>query len=306
MKTAIITGANRGLGYECARNIAKNKDWRIMIACRDLQQGQKAALELQQQSGNSNIEAWSLNLASLESVNAFAVKVHESNLPPLSALICNAGLQIVSGTKRTVDGFEMTFGVNHLGHFLLVNRLMGCLDSTARIVFVSSGTHDPATKSGMPTPDYTDARSLAFPKEEGETNAVRTGQKRYTTSKLANVLTTYELARRLDRQGIKGITVNAFDPGLMPGTGLAGDYLPLLRWLWKNILPALTVLMPGINAVEDSGALLARLVLAPELASITGKYFTGKKIVSSSIESYDQVKAAELWETSAELVGLSE
>jgi NAD(P)-dependent dehydrogenase (short-subunit alcohol dehydrogenase family) len=306
MKTVIITGGNRGLGYECARTIASEKDWQILIACRSPGDARQAVNDLRSQSGSTHIEAWPLDLASIESINNFASKVKTSNLPPLAALVCNAGVQLVSGTKRTLDGFEMTFGVNHLGHYLLVNRLLETLVPPARIVFVSSDTHDPAQKTGMPEPQYSTPQRLAFPPEIGETDKLRTGQTRYTTSKLANILTTYELARRLEGRGITGITVNAFNPGLMPGTGLAQDYHPVMRFMWKYILPLLTRFRPGVNRVEDSGVALARLVLAPELANITGKYFSGQKMIPSSVESYDRAKAAELWEASARLVGLIE
>jgi NAD(P)-dependent dehydrogenase (short-subunit alcohol dehydrogenase family) len=133
-----------------------------------------------------------MDLASLASINKFVERVQKSNLPPLAALACNAGLQVVSGTKYTLDGFEMTFGVNHLGHYLLVNRLLESFAPNARIVFVSSDTHDPAMKTGMPEPAYTDAHSLAFPKSGGD--SIEIGRIRYTTSKLANIFTTYELA----------------------------------------------------------------------------------------------------------------
>jgi len=305
MKTVIITGGNRGLGVECARVLAQNKDWHIVIACRDPQHAQPAVNQLRERSGSQQIEARELDLASLKSINTFVDEFQKSDLPPLGALVCNAGLQVVSGTQRTQDGFEMTFGVNHLGHYLLVNQLLACLTPPARIVFVSSGTHDPAMKTGMGDPAYTDARRLAYPTENDGADPLRVGRVRYTTSKLANVFATYELARRLETKQIKGITVNAFDPGMMPGTGLARDYNPFVRLAWKYLLPLLTYFGTGARRVEDSGAALARLVLDPQLAGTTSKYFSGMKIIPSSLESYDQAKAKELWETSAGLVGLA-
>jgi NAD(P)-dependent dehydrogenase (short-subunit alcohol dehydrogenase family) len=306
MKTVIITGGNRGLGYECARNIARDKDWYVIIACRDPREAQDSVQTLRAQSGNQNIQARELDLASLKSVNKFVDEIQKSDLPPLSALVCNAGLQVVSGTKRTQDGFEMTFGVNHLGHFLLVNRLIKKMTPPARIVIVSSGTHDPAMQTGMGDPQYSNTRLLAFPNEDVASDPQQTGRTRYTTSKLANIFFTYELVRRLEAWGIQDITVNAFDPGMMPGTGLARDYNIFMRLGWKYLLPILTLFRPGVRRVEDSGAALAWLVLAPELARVTGKYFSGKEMIPSSTESHDQAKAKELWETSTELVELAE
>jgi len=305
MNTAIITGGNRGLGFECARTLAKLHDWRLIIACRDPQTAGAALENLRQKTGNQMIEAMQLDLASLESINSFAEKVQTSNLAPIQALICNAGIQVVSGTQYTQDGFEMTFGVNHLGHYLLVNRLLDCMDQAGRIIFVSSGTHDPVQKSGMPVPEYTNARLLAFPAKWEKENPGVTGRRRYTTSKLANIYTTYELSRRLNEKGLVTITVNAFDPGMMPGTGLARDYNPLARFGWKFVLPVMTIFSPGINRVEDSGAALAYLATAPEFAGVSGKYFTSRKMAPSSSDSYNREKASELWKTSAELVGLA-
>ena len=93
-----------------------------------------------------------MDLASLRSVRAFVEDVRGAALPPLHAIVCNAGVQVVSGTERTEDGVEMTFGVNHLGHFALVQGLLDELAHPARIVVVSSGTHDPAKHTGMPDP----------------------------------------------------------------------------------------------------------------------------------------------------------
>lgn len=150
----------------------------------------------------------------MRSVRSFVETVRTTPLPPIRALVCNAGLQVVSGIAFTDDGVEMTFGVNHLGHFALVTGILDWLARPARIVVVSSGTHDPSKHTGMPDPRYTCAADLAHPPTDQNTPAE--GRRRYTTSKLCNVLFTYELDRRLDH-GEQGVMVNAFDPGLMPG-----------------------------------------------------------------------------------------
>ena len=152
-----------------------------------------------------------------------------AELPPVHALVCNAGIQVVSGAEATDNGVEMTFGVNHLGHFALVHGFLDHLARPARIVVVSSGTHDPAKHTGMPEPRYTSAAELARPDDCG---TAEDGRRAYTTSKLCNLLFSYELDRRLGH-GEQGVTVNAFDPGLMPGSGLARDYPPLQRLAWR-------------------------------------------------------------------------
>lgn len=315
-KTVIITGGNAGLGYQCAKNIAKSgQDWYIVLASRDQNRTSEAAQRLKQETGYSQIEAIQLDLASLASVRHFAEEIKERRLPPLKAVVCNAGLQIPGGTTSTRDGFETTFGVNHLGHFLLVNLLLSQLVAPARIIFVSSGTHDPAERTGMPTPNYTSAKLLAYPPNEqySSKSPGAIGRLRYTTSKLCNIYCTYELARRLESDGHTTpqapITVNAYDPGAMPGTGLTRDY-PLAARVFVNV--AVTALIPllrlvGIhaNTVAASGKSLARLVTDPSLINVSAKYFAGYKQQASSKASYDQPNANELWETSAELVKLA-
>jgi NAD(P)-dependent dehydrogenase (short-subunit alcohol dehydrogenase family) len=252
-----------------------------------------------------------LDLASLASVRRFVGDFGRRELPPLRAIVCNAGIQIVSAPTHTEDGFETTFAVNHLGHFLLVNLLLRHLVAPARIVLVSSGTHDPEQRSGMPSPRYPDARKLALPETDPEAprEAPGTaGPRAYTTSKLCNVLCTYELSRRLQAERLstkeRPITANAFDPGMMPGTGLARDYGALARFGWKFVLPVLRLLVPNVNGTRRSGRALARLVTDPRLEGVSGRYFQGFRDVRSSKESYDAGKAAELWETSAALVQL--
>ena len=303
MRTAIISGGNCGLGYQCARAIAAAApQWNVIIASRDFAKSQEAARSIIAQTGNSHVAAMELDLGSLDSVRRFAADFAARALPPIGAIICNAGIQVVSAITYNADGYETTFAVNHLGHFLLVNLLLRYLDDHARIVVVSSGTHNPDQFTGMPKPDYTDAASAA--RREAGTDPSSAGRRAYTTSKLCNVMFTYELSRRLKAAGHDRISVTAFDPGLMPGTGLARDYRPYQKFLWNFVLPALRVI-PGVNGASKSGNNLARLALDPELEGVSGKYFVGRKSVPSSKESYDERKAAELWDSSVSMVHLT-
>lgn len=317
--TVVITGGNRGLGYRCAEEIlASRRSWRVILASRNETEATRGAQRIALATGNPNVEVMRLDLASLSSVRRFARRLAaRDDLPPLRAVTCNAGLQVVSGTTYTEDGFETTFGVNHLGHYLLVNLLLEQLTAPARIVFVASGTHDPAKRTGMPAPRYRSAQALAHPEghpdpSEKDESLGKIGRRRYTTSKLCNVYAAYELDRRLHGEGFSmpqtPITANAFDPGLMPGTDLTRDYGPAARFVVERALPKLLPLIGplglNINTVETSGKNLARLVLDPQLEGISGKYFEGSKEIRSSELSYDPRNAAELWDTSAALVGL--
>ena len=294
-RTAIITGASAGLGLECARALlANDASWHVVLAVRDTARGAEAVERIGNRDRCTVLE---MDLASLASVRTFVDAVRVAGLPPLHAIVCNAGVQVVSGTERTADGVEMTFGVNHLGHFALVQGLLDGLARPARIVVVSSGTHDPSKFTGMPSPNYTTAADLADPAEI--TDAAE-GRRRYTTSKLCNVLFTYELDRRLGH-GADGIAVNAFDPGLMPGSGLARDYSAAGRWAWRYLFPALRVL-PGVHSTRTSGRNLAALVSEARVEGVTGAYFAGRRQIRSSVDSYDHDKALDLWETSERLL----
>src|SRR6266849_9413331 len=192
------------------------------------------------------------------------------------------------------------------------------LVAPARIVFVSSDSHDPESSKtfmsrmiGTMPPRYRDARALAWPEQypdalEGHESPKVVGMRRYSTSKLCDLFYAYELSRRLQLEGYSApehpIAVNAFDPGLMPGTKLARDHGAFERFAWNVILPALRFALPNAHSPNASGKALARLVLDPTLESISGKYFEGTRERTSSEESYNRQEAAALWETSAALV----
>jgi NAD(P)-dependent dehydrogenase (short-subunit alcohol dehydrogenase family) len=289
-RTALITGGTGSLGFHAAQAILADGDWEVIITGRAAVDDAAARL-------GEHATGRRLDLGSLADVRRFA-----RQLPPLDGVICNAGLMTASGTRFTVDGIEETFGVNHLAHFLLVREVLPRMRAPGRVVFVSSATHDPARRTGFPAPRYTTAQELAHPTTDAE-HPMRAGQRRYAASKLCNVMTAYEFARRVPAQAA---TFNAFDPGQMPGTGLARDVRGFRAFAWHRVMPAL-VLVPGINrhTPTRSGAALARLVLDPRLGDTTGKYFNGTRGVRSSAESYDTRKAADLWETSVALTAAS-
>lgn len=299
-RTFIVTGGNTGLGFECASALGADSGTLVVIACRDAEQGRQAVQRLRQ-SGCA-AEVLPLDLAKQASVHAFVDAFRKRGFPPLAGVVCNAGGQNVAAPTRTLEGYETTFAVNHLGHYLLVRLLLPDLASDARITFVSSGTHDPKQKTGMPEPRYINADVVAHDFEPGS----RAGRRRYTTSKLCNVYCTNELARQLAAspdQRLRSISANAFDPGLMPATGLARTYPAPLRFISKRILPALALFMSNIHSPATSGRRLARLASGAQGAA-TGKYFSDGREVRSSDLSYDIAKALDLWNSSADMTGL--
>lgn len=304
---ALVTGGNSGIGLECARALAR-EGWQVAIASRDVASSERAARDLRNGSGDDTVLALPLDLGSLASVRALAAEIEKRDLP-LRALVLNAGLQFQKGPRLSADGFESTFAVNHLGHFLLAHLLLGRLlaNAPARIVVVASGVHDPKQRTGMPHPRFADMATLAA--TGGAEREGFDGRLAYVNSKLCNVWFTYELVRRLEAAGLGGadrrLTVNAYDPGLVPGSGLARDYPAVLRFVWDRVLPAvasgLTTVWPGISTAPKSGAALARLVTDPALADMSGRYFPSTsrwREAPSSEQSYDRKLARDLWEAS--------
>lgn len=311
-QTMIITGGTTGLGFETARVIAGTPNWTIVIASRNAGKAQAAVQALNTLGKRQCALSLPLDLASLASVRRFARDLAaRTDLPPLRAIIASAGTQHVAYTARTQDGFEATLGVNHLAHFLLVNLLVPQLMPPARIVFVSSGTHFWSSDPGGSGPYDQDPEVLATPERftpPASEDARRVGMRRYSTSKLANIYTTYELARRLaQEEPASGITVNTFDPGMLPGTGLARDHNAAIRMVWHTVLPLVARFASGMNTPATAGAALAALVLDPTLRQITGTYFAAGKDgrphqQASSPLSYDTARAAKWWTVTEKLV----
>ena len=298
--TYIVTGGNTGLGFECAFALAKDNSALVIIACRNVDQGEQAAQRVRTVGGN--VVVLPLNLARQASVHDFVETFRERQFPPLAGIVCNAGGQNVTAPTKTDEGYETTFAVNHLGHYLLTRLLLPYLASGGRIAFVSSGTHDPQQKTGMPAPRYETADAVAHDFELGGS----AGRRRYTTSKLCNIYCAYEYARRLTASSdsrLQSLRVNAFDPGLMPATRLARTYPAPLRFVSRYILPLLSLFVSNIHSPATSGRRLALLVSGSD-GSITGKYFSDGREIPSSEQSYDRQKALDLWNASAEMTGL--
>lgn len=296
MKTVIITGGNNGLGLYCAKNIAKHNDWKIIIASSNVQKSEAVVNKIIAETGNHNVGFYELDLADLQSVKNFVNKITD-----LDALVNNAGVQYITApTRKTKQGIEATFGINYLGHFLLTYLLLNKMNKECRIINVSSFVHHPDAKTRMSPPNYTTAKQLAFPNDLDIIDRIKTGTERYSTSKLCNAMFSYSLAEYISQNNLP-IFVNSFDPGMMPGTGLADDYNSLQKFAWKYIFPAFSLFKRGVNMPTTSGKNLATLITDTKFSAITGKYFIEKSVADSSEESKDLVKQKDLWDTSLEL-----
>lgn len=202
-----------------------------------------------------------VDLTRLDDVRALA-----ETLPAIDAVALNAGLQVVTGASRTVDGFETTFQVNHLAQLLLLDLLLARSQPPTRVVLTGSGTHDASRRTGMPAPLDGDVGAWAYATDGEEAPGVA-GRRRYTTSKLLNAATAAGLA-----QEHPDIHVTCLDPGLMLGTGLSRDYPAVVRRLTTLLSPALAALLPGASTPQASGRVLARLLLDDPAPAVSGAY----------------------------------
>ena len=253
MTTVLITGATRGLGLATATAVAR-RGVDVLVAGRD-EAAVRATAE--QVAGRPVV----VDLADLSAVRATA-----HDLPHVDAVACNAGLQVLHGPTWTTDGFEETFQVNHLAHVALLDVLLGRAAPPRRVVLLGSATHDPAVRTGTPDPDETDdLERLARPGPDAEPPR-RAGLRRYTTSKLLAAATAAALARERP-----DVHVTCFDPGLLPGTGLARQYPAPLRLLWSTAFRALQVL-PFASSPAASGRALAALLCDEPPPAASGAY----------------------------------
>lgn len=278
-KVVLITGANSGIGKATATELAR-MGATVIMACRSKQRGEEALLEVKDKSGSKKVDLMLCDLASLDNIRAFCDDF-KKKYDRLDVLINNAGV-ILSGRRLTRDGFELQFGVNHLGHFLLTNLLLDLItkSSPARIINVSSGAH----KTG-----HISFEDLGL--EKGY-NII----KAYSRSKLANVLFTYELARRLEGTGV---TVNCLHPGAV-STNMGVNRETGFGKLIHRMLEVF------FQTPLEGAATSIYLASSREVEGVTGKYYYKKQPIESSDRSHDIELAKRLWNVSEVVVGLRE
>lgn len=303
MKTAVITGANVGIGFATAKHLAAIPGWHVVLACRNEMKANAAIRNIQQTLPNSRVSFVALDLFSLASIHRLPALLSVAHAPTLNALVLNAGgiNMKARSLEFTDDGFERTFQLNFLGHFLLASLLIENMAASGRIVFVSSDLHDPAaTKMGklMP-PKYGPVADLAY---GTGTAASLKPMARYATAKMYAMMAAYELDRRLRESG-KPITVNSWSPGVIPTTQAGRDMSPVM----KKIMTSrwfVSFMGSHLATEEEAGQALGRLLTDSRYAEISGRYFDGFHEIPSSVESRDEAKARSVWEQSVRLANL--
>ena len=273
-KVVIVTGGNTGIGKETARGLA-GLGATVIIACRDPAKGESARAGIAASTGRGDVTFLPLDLADVASIRSFAATFSE-RFARLDVLVNNAG---VSMPRRatTRDGFETVFGVNHLGTFLLTRVLLDVLRRSApsRIVVVSSRLH---ARAKMPWDDLQSERGLY------------NGFAAYNQSKLANVLFTKALARRLEGTGV---TVNALHPGVV-ATNLLRQLPAIVRWVAHRFM---------VTPAEGAACSIY-VASSPEVASTTGEYFDACKPAKVGRAAHDVEAQERLWKVSESLLRL--
>jgi retinol dehydrogenase 14 len=277
-RVCVVTGATSGLGKETASGLAA-RGATVVLVCRDRERGAAVRKELADRTGNERLELVLGDLSDPASIREAALEIMRRH-PAVHVLVNQAGL-VTHRREVTAGGLESMFAVNHLAYFALANHLRPALEAGApsRIVNVGGGIQA--------------AGDIHFDDLQAEH---RFGWfRQLAQSKLANVLFTYELARRLDGTGV---TVNCVDPGGVR-TNLGKNTGGLPRLL-------MTVFRPLFATPEKGAQPAIWLASAPELEGVTGQYFQKRKQARSSPKSYDEALAARLWSVSAKLAGLAE
>ncbi len=275
-KVVMITGASSGIGEAAALELAKMGAALVMV-CRNKEKGNAAMGRIKGESGNEEVELMVADLSSMESVRALAREFQDEH-PRLDVLVNNAGL---FNLRRhvTLDGYETTFAVNYLSQFLLTNLLLKQLEAGApsRVVSVSSSAHFGG---------HIDFDDLQGERSYGALRA-------YSQSKLAVVLFTHELAKRVrDR----GVTANCLHPGVVATNFFSRPAGPL-----GFVTKVSRLFLVGPSKGAETTVYLAS---SPEAGNITGEFFEKKKPKKSDPKSYDEATAEKLWRVSEQLVHL--
>jgi retinol dehydrogenase-14 len=273
-RVCLVTGATSGIGKATAHALAA-MGASVVLVGRDTQKGGATVQRIREDTGNEEVEFLRADLSSQTSIRELADQVLAEH-DRLHVLVNCAGA-FFRDRNVTIDGLEMTFALNHLAYFLLTTLLLDLLEGSApaRVVNVTSGAHSTGR--------------IDFEDLQGERGY--RGQAAYNQSKLANVLFTYELARRLDGTGV---TVNCVHPGVVR-TNFGRQNQPLA---WRLVI---SIVAPFMRSLEKGAETVVYLSSDPEIETVTGKYFHDLKPKRSSKLSYDEAVGARLWQVSEEL-----
>ena len=278
-KICLVTGGTNGIGKATAQALAQ-MGATVVIVGRDAQKAAQVTKEIRAASGNQNVDWLLADLSSQQDIRRLAAEF-KTKYSQLHVLLNNAGGTFTT-RQLSVDGIEMTFALNHLAYFLLTNLLLDTLKASApaRIINVSSGAHS--------------GGKIDFDNLQGERSYSSFGP--YGNSKLANILFTIELARRLEGTGVTG---NALHPGFT-STGFGKNNPGFLMKIMGAVVPLIA------RSPEKGAATSIYLASSPEVRSITGKYFVDCTVTQPAPQATDSAVAKKLWDVSTEMVHLAD
>jgi NAD(P)-dependent dehydrogenase (short-subunit alcohol dehydrogenase family) len=287
VKTVVMTGGTAGFGAVAARRIFKTPNTKLILGARD--------------NKSSSIETLPLDLARLANVLSFAQSLTKKlDGAKIDSLILNAGAQFGNTKQRTGDGFEATFAINHLAHFLLLRLLTPSLAKSATVVITTSDVHDP--KMVPFGPKELDPEALAQPKAADK--GFMPGLKAYASSKLCNLLTARAFEASPDGQS-NGVRVIAYNPGLTPGTSLFRAW----PW-WAKLMMAVASRFRPVNTLEQAGNAIADLglgTIVPPSGHLYASLVKGQLTWPDPSElAQSDTAMRELWVESAQMVALPE
>ncbi|UCG84646.1 MAG: SDR family oxidoreductase [Dehalococcoidia bacterium] len=278
-RICMVTGASSGIGKATALELAR-LGATVILVCRDRSKGESVIDEIRRKYSDVNVDLLLADLLSLDSVSAAANQYLEK-YEHLHVLVNNAGAFFMK-RRVTADGIERSFAVNYLSHFLLTNLLLDVLKQSApaRIVNMTGSHHSKAT--------------INF--DDLQLERHYSGSHAIAHSKLAEILFTYELARRLEGTGV---TANCLHPGVVATEFVdkAEDFPTVIKYIYRLAKPFMKSPLEGAETV-------IYLATSPKAEGVTGKYYVNKKVIESSPESYDTDVAGRLWDVSLALTGL--
>lgn len=277
-KLCVITGANSGIGFETAKELAKQGAFIVMV-CRNEDKAEAAKQEILKEKAGSGVKIIICDFSSQDEIRRAADEI-KSNYQKIDILINNHGF-VAAGYNETVEGLEETFGVNHIGYFLFTKLLLDTVKAagTARIINVASEAHRSASK---------------FDINDLQLKSNFNMWKAYANSKLYNILFTVELADRLKDTKV---TANSLHPGVI-ASNFGSNSTTLVKIFWK-------LAGPFMKSNKEGAQTTIYLATSDEVEEVNGAYFKDSKVVAPSNQAFDKKAAEQLWEKSEELCDLN-
>jgi NAD(P)-dependent dehydrogenase (short-subunit alcohol dehydrogenase family) len=294
--TVLITGPTRGLGRAATLAMADRPQEDVLLVGRSLTE-----VAAEARARGASVHEIECDLSRLSDVRAAASKVRNlletGAVPPLHAIVANAGAMSADTRRASADGYELTFAVNYLAHAQLIGDLLGSLTEPARIVLIGSNTYHAnfwRRLLGVPAADWRDPVEIARPATGPENPGAKASGVAYSNAKLAILYYAHELQRHAGPE----VAVTVFEPGWMPGTALGRDAPAALQAIGRGLAR-----LPGLATPEKSGPQLASIAVEGKWAHLRdGAFVIRGKLADVRPEAHDRDRERRLWTATEELL----